>query len=86
MIWNPRGHPQEEQAMPDESGNEYYQRRERAALKLAENAKDPGIRRIHLNMAKEYRRRADETGHAVPAIPRPPVAFAPARDMGPLVK
>ena len=54
--------------MPDEPCSEYYQRRERAALKLAENAKEPGIRRIHLDMAKEYRKRASETSPPVQTI------------------
>ena len=38
----------------------YYARRIETALRLAREAKDPGIRKIHLTMAAEYRLRAAE--------------------------
>lgn len=45
-----------------ELNESYFERREKAALELAAQAAHPGIRRIHLTMAAEYRRRADAEG------------------------
>lgn len=40
----------------------YYARRIEAEMRLAREAKDPGVRKIHLALAAEYRLRAAETG------------------------
>lgn len=39
---------------------DYYERRAKAANKLAEDAASPGIRKIHLKMAQSYDRLASE--------------------------
>ena len=45
---------------------EYYAAREKVALRLAANAVNPAIAKIHRSMAEEYRARAAFRGNAVP--------------------
>jgi len=46
--------------MPISDDRAYYARRIETALRLAHEAKDSGIRKIHLTMVAEYRARAAE--------------------------
>ena len=46
--------------MPNSDDREYYTRRIEAEMRLAREAKDPGVRKIHLALAAEYRLRAAE--------------------------
>ena len=56
--------------MTDLASPDYYRRRERQALDLADRAQSPEIAQIHRNMAAEYGRLADR---AEPAAPGPVV-------------
>lgn len=47
--------------MLNSDDREYYARRIETELRLAREAKDPGVRKIHLALAAEYRLRAAET-------------------------
>lgn len=45
----------------------YYARRIETSLRLAREAKDPGIRKIHLTLAAQYRARAAEAAEELDA-------------------
>jgi hypothetical protein len=53
--------------MPISDDRAYYARRIEASLRLAREAQDPGIRKIHLTMAAEYRLRAAEAAEKLAA-------------------
>lgn len=46
---------------------DYYARRIETSLRLAREATDPGIRKIHLTMVAEYRARAAEAAERLAA-------------------
>ena len=53
--------------MPISDDRAYYARRIETSLRLAHEAKDPGIRKIHLTMVAEYRARAAKAAEQSPA-------------------
>jgi hypothetical protein len=46
----------------------YFRRREQEARQLAENASNPAVRAIHLEMADTYARRARQSEHRRPPL------------------
>jgi hypothetical protein len=51
--------------MPDEGGAEYFARRAREEREKAENASNPAIYKAHLELAREYERRAIQASSVV---------------------
>ena len=49
-----------------DNNSEYYAAREKVALRLAANAVDPAIAKIHRSMAEEYRERSAFKGNVIP--------------------
>lgn len=52
--------------MSVENDPEYYESRERHARELAEEAKEPQVKAIHLDMAERYAKLRAEGAQAVP--------------------
>ena len=68
--------------MPITDDRAYYARRIETSLRLAREAKDPGIRKIHLTLVAQYRARAAEAEEQLAAKdaddPQGRSAFRPA--------